>query len=417
MSIIKKLKKKMLQKKNIFYLTKKYYTPFWLYNSEIIQHQIKKLKKFDNIRFAQKSCSNINILKIIKLCGATIDAVSYGEIKRALISGFNPNNNDIVFTSDILEKKVLKKIIQHHIPVNIGSFNMIKQLGKKSPQHPVWLRINPKFGDGHHIKTNTGGENSKHGIWNIEKAASEIKKYNLLLIGLHMHIGSGINISNIEKMCNSMINCALKINKKIHFISAGGGLNIPYKKNEKKINIEYYFNAWNTTRNIISSKLSCPIKLEIEPGRFLVAQSGVLISKVCSVKKVGKNLFVIIDAGFNDLIRPTLYGSYHKISVIHQKNKDPHPGKTKDYIISGPLCESGDVFTVSSKGLLLKRNLPIITPGDYIIIHDTGAYGAAMSSNYNSRPLISEILYQKNNFYEIRKRQSINEIIALEVLS
>lgn len=407
----------MLQHKNIVYLAQKYNTPLWLYNAEIIKNQIKKLKQFDVIRFAQKSCSNINILKFMKSYGVTVDAVSLGEIQRALAAGFTAKNNDLVYTSDILEKKTLKKIIQYNIPVNIGSLDMIKTLGQVSPGHHIWLRINPKFGDGHHIKTNTGGENSKHGIWDIKQAILEIKRYNLLLIGIHMHIGSGINPSNIEKICNAMIYSTLKIKQKIKFISAGGGLNIPYQKNEREANIKKYFNAWDTTRNLISSNLSCPIKLEIEPGRFLVAQSGVLIAQVCSVKTVGKNNFIILDAGFNDLMRPMLYGSYHKISVIYKNSRPLLLEKNIEYIIAGPLCESGDVFTIQQNGSLLKRKLPLISPGDYIIIHDTGAYGASMSSNYNSRPLIPEILYKNNNFYEIRKRQSMKELLKLERLS
>ncbi|WP_075432060.1 diaminopimelate decarboxylase [Buchnera aphidicola] len=417
MSKIKKIKRDMLQQKNIIYLTQKYNTPLWLYNAQIIKNQIKKLKQFDVIRFAQKSCSNINILKFIKSCGVTVDAVSLGEIQRAILAGFTAKNNDLVYTSDILERNTLKKIIQYNIPVNIGSLDMVKILGKASPGHHVWLRINPKFGDGHHIKTNTGGENSKHGIWDIEQAISEIKRYHLLLIGIHMHIGSGINESNIEKMCNTMIHSTLKIKQNIQFISAGGGLNIPYHKKEREVNIKKYFNIWNTTRNIIASKLSCPIKLEIEPGRFLVAQSGVLIAQVCSVKKVGNNHFIILDAGFNDLMRPMLYGSYHKISVIYKDSRPMFLEKTMEYIISGPLCESGDVFTIKKNGSLLKRKLPIIFPEDYIVIHDTGAYGASMSSNYNSRPLIPEILYKNNNFYEIRKRQSMKELLKLEILN
>lgn len=411
-----KKKEKMLKYNNILYLIKKYHTPIWVYDTNIIKKQIKKLKKFDIIRFAQKSCSNIHILKFMKLHGVKIDAVSMGEIKRALISGFNYKKNEIVFTSDILEENVLKNVIKYKIPVNVGSMEMIKTLGKKSPQHPVWIRINPKFGDGHHIKTKTGGENSKHGIWNFQKALLYIKKYNLLLIGLHMHIGSGINTSNVEKMCNTILQYSLQLKQKIQFISAGGGLNIPYEENKKEeIDIEKYYNSWNTTRNIISSRLSCPIKLEIEPGRFLVAQSGILIAKIYAIKKVGKNNFIILNSGFNDLMRPMLYGSYHKISVVYKNKKKKNTNKNINYIIAGPLCESGDVFTVTNKGFLLQRSLPAVSPGDYIIIHDTGAYGASMSSNYNSKPLISEIMYKNNKFYRIRKRQKIEDLLQLEI--
>ncbi|WP_343126444.1 diaminopimelate decarboxylase [Buchnera aphidicola] len=404
----------ILKKKNIFFLDKKYKTPLWLYNADIIKNQILKLKKFDIIRYAQKSCSNLHILKIIKKYGAKIDAVSYGEIKRALLTGFKPKSNDIVYTSDIFEEHTLKKIIKHKIPVNLGSLDMISQLGKKSYQHPVWIRINPKFGSGHHIRTNTGGENSKHGIWNITFALELLKKYNLKLIGLHIHIGSGVNYLHLQKVSQFMINAALKLNQKINFISAGGGLSIPYKDSEKEIDIKHYFNLWNTAKHNISNFLKCPLKLEIEPGRFITAQSGILLTKICAIKKTQKKYFIIINSGFNDLLRPVLYGSYHKISVIPGPKHIFNQKYNIDAILAGPLCESGDIFTVTDTGHLLTRKFKNVALGDYIVIHDTGAYGSSMSSNYNSKPLIPEILYYKKNFKIIRRRQTITEMLNLE---
>ncbi|ABJ90733.1 diaminopimelate decarboxylase [Buchnera aphidicola] len=415
MTHIYNLQKKMLTRKNLLFLIKKYKTPIWIYNSEIIKKQIKKLKKFDIIRFAQKSCSNIHILKLMRKKNIKIDAVSLGEIERALLAGFKPKNNNIVFTSDIIENKVLKKVIKYKIPVNAGSIDMLKKIGKKSLKHPVWIRINPKFGDGHHIKTNTGGENSKHGIWNPKKALSVIKKYKLNLIGLHIHIGSGIKTKNLHKVCNAMKKYAIKLKTKIKFISAGGGISIPYKSKEKEINIKDYFSQWDKTKKKISSILNCSIQLEIEPGRFLTAQSGILIAKVYAIKKMGKNIFVLINSGFNDLIRPILYGSYHKITVFHKKKSKKKRKKIKT-IFAEPLCESGDVFTIKKNEIIFHRKIPQVKLGDYIIIHDTGAYGSSMSSNYNSRPFIPEILYKKNNFVQIRRRQTIKEMLSLETL-
>ncbi|VFP83760.1 diaminopimelate decarboxylase [Buchnera aphidicola] len=411
---ISNIKKKMLTRDNVIYLIKKYKTPIWVYNADIIIKQIKKLEKFDIIRFAQKSCSNIHILKLMKQYNIKIDAVSLGEIKRAILAGFQPNNNDIVFTSDILEEKVLQEVIQKKIPVNAGSIDMLKQIGKKSPGHPVWIRINPRFGNGHHIKTNTGGDTSKHGIWNPIKALSIINQYKLNLIGLHMHIGSGVNTENLYQVCESMKKNAIQLNQKIKFISAGGGLKIPYSSKDTETDLEDYFNKWNNTKKIISSTLKCPLKLEIEPGRFLVGQSGILISKVYAVKNMGKNTFVLINSGFNDLIRPTLYGSYHKITVIYNSIKNTKNTPIIKSIIAGPLCESGDVFTIKKTGIIFPRNLPKVKPGDYLIIHDTGAYGSSMSSNYNSRPFIPEVLYKNGKFKLIRRRQTIQEMLSLE---
>lgn len=400
--------------KNITSLIKKYQTPFWVYDSDIIDKKIKLLKQFDIIRFAQKSCSNINILRLMKNNNVKIDAVSLGEIERALLSGFQTGKNDIVFTADILDDDTLLKVVNHKIPVNAGSLDMLNQLGKVSPGHSVWLRINPGFGYGHSKKTNTGGQNSKHGIWKPEEALPIIKKYKLKLIGLHMHIGSGVNYVHLKKVCKSMIENVFKLNQNISYISAGGGLPTPYKFNEKPIDIKKYFMIWDEARKKISQFLKKEIKLEIEPGRFLVAESGILIAKVWSKKKMGNNNFVLADVGFNDLMRPTMYGSYHHISVIAGDNRKINQKEKIETIIGGPLCESGDIFTQKSDGTIQTRKLPNINVGDYLIFHDTGAYGASMSSNYNTRPLLQEILLKKNNSFIIRRRQKIEEILNLE---
>lgn len=213
-------------------------------------------------------------------------------MKKALKARFKGNSDDIIYTSDIIEKNTLKKVISLKIPINIGSIDMIKTVGKKSKNHLIWLRINPGFGHGHNKKTNTGGKNSKHGICNVKLAIKLIKKYNLNLIGLHMHIGSGVEYIHLKKVCKAMIKSAILINQKISFISAGGGLTIPYKIHDKKINIKNYYKIWNKSRKKISKYLKCQIKLEIEPGRFLVAQSGLLVSKIESIKKVKKNIYI-----------------------------------------------------------------------------------------------------------------------------
>ncbi|QJC37503.1 diaminopimelate decarboxylase [Enterobacteriaceae endosymbiont of Donacia thalassina] len=403
----------------ILFLIKKYKTPFWLYCAENIKKKILQLKNFDIIRFAQKSCSNINILKLMKYEGVKVDAISLGEIERALIAGYNPKNiDDIVFTSDIFDKQTLKRIIELNITVNIGSIDMLHQLGNISKGHNIWLRINPGFGNGHNKRTNTGGENSKHGIWyaDLKKSIYFIKKYNLNLIGIHMHIGSGVNYKHLQKVCDSMLEYVLQpYMPKINMISAGGGLSIPYKKNDIEVNTNHYFKLWNNTRNIITNIFKKNIKLEIEPGRFLVAESGVLICQVCAIKNIKNKRFVIVDAGFNDFIRPVMYGSYHYISAISYLGKDMSNYPKINTVIAGPLCESGDIFTQLDNGEISYFKLPLVVRGDYLIFHDTGAYGASMSSNYNSRPLIPEILLENNIPKIIRRRQKIQELINLEL--
>lgn len=207
-------------------------TPIWIYDSEVITQAIKQLSAFDVIRFAQKACSNIHILRLMREQGVKVDAVSLGEIERALVAGFRPGSEkaEIVFTSDVIEKQTIERVIELDIPVNVGSIDMLVQLGKAKRHHPIWLRINPGFGHGHSQKTNTGGENSKHGIWfsDLPLAIEKINQYQLMLVGMHMHIGSGVDYCHLAKVCDAMVEQVILSGCDIQAISAGGGLSIPY---------------------------------------------------------------------------------------------------------------------------------------------------------------------------------------------
>ena len=391
-----------------------YGTPVWVYDASVIRQRITSLRAFDVIRYAQKACSNIHLLQLMRDSGVHVDAVSLGEIERAVRAGYNThqNSSELVFTADLFDRATLERVIAAKITVNAGSIDMLEQLGKCSPGHHVWLRINPGFGHGHSHKTNTGGENSKHGIWHtqLNDALKVIQKYNLNLIGLHMHIGSGVDYAHLERVCEAMVNCACRINVPFQAISAGGGLSVPYTQNEQAVDIQHYFSLWDGARKRIEKKIGHKLKLEIEPGRFLIAEAGALISEVRAVKEMGHNHFVLVDAGFNDLMRPAMYGSYHHISLLLANQ----PSELKPTIVAGPLCESGDVFTQNQQTYIEPRMLPSTQVGDYLVFHDTGAYGASMSSNYNSRPLIAEVLIDETGHRLIRRRQTIADLLMLE---
>lgn len=389
--------------------------PIWLYDASLIRRQINRLRQFDVIRYAQKACSNIHILRLLREQGVLVDAVSHGEITRALSAGFTAR--DMVFTADVLDEATSQQVCELGIAVNAGSLDMLEQVGQRSPSHPVWLRINPGFGHGHSQKTNTGGENSKHGIWfsHLPQARALIHRYNLRLVGLHMHIGSGVDYAHLARVCDAMVQQVQKLAMDISAISAGGGLSIPYCTDDADIDTEHYFGLWQQARRQIARHVGHDIKLEIEPGRFLMAQSGVLLTQVRSVKMMGFRHFVLVDAGFNDLMRPAMYGSYHHISPLAADGRDLMAADWQETVIAGPLCESGDVFTQQTGGEVTTRLLPVLRPGDYLLIHDTGAYGASMSSNYNSRPLLAEVLFDGDQARLIRRRQTIEELLALEL--
>lgn len=394
-------------------------TPLWVYDAATIRQRIAQVSNFDTVRFAQKACSNIHILKLMREQGVKVDAVSRGEILRALAAGFKAGGepSEIVFTADLFDAATLDCVVEHGVPVNAGSIDMLRQLGPRSKGHAVWLRINPGFGHGHSNKTNTGGEHSKHGIWHTDLplALQTIREQGLTLAGLHMHIGSGVDYGHLAEVCGAMVELvrtAHAAGHDLHAISAGGGLSIPYRAGDPVIDTQHYFGLWNTARQQAEAIVGHQLGLEIEPGRFLVAESGVLLGEVRATKNAGSNHFVLVDTGFNELMRPSMYGSFHAMSVLR---RDGSQGASQPTVVAGPLCESGDVFTQGDGGVVLPRDLPAAQVGDLLVIHDTGAYGASMSSNYNTRPLVAEVLVDGAEHRLIRRRQTVEELLSLEL--
>ncbi|EMF1893870.1 diaminopimelate decarboxylase [Enterobacter roggenkampii] len=405
---------------NLLRLPAEFGCPVWVYDAQIVREKIAALHQFDVVRFAQKACSNIHILRLMREQGVKVDSVSLGEIERALVAGYDPkaDSDAIVFTADVIDDATLARVHELQIPVNAGSVDMLEQLGQVSPGHRVWLRVNPGFGHGHSQKTNTGGENSKHGIWyaDMPAALEVLQRYNLKLVGIHMHIGSGVDYGHLEQVCGAMVRQVVDFGQDLEAISAGGGLSIPYREGEEAIDTDHYYGLWSAARDQIAAHLGHAVKLEIEPGRFLVAEAGVLVSQVRSVKEMGSRHFVLIDAGFNDLMRPSMYGSYHHITALAADGRELTQAPRVETVVAGPLCESGDVFTQQEGGKVETRALPEVKPGDYLVLHDTGAYGASMSSNYNSRPLLPEVLFDNGKARLIRRRQTIQELLALELI-
>lgn len=400
-------------------LASEFGTPYWLYDAASIRHQVEQLRAFDVIRYAQKANPNIQILKLMKSLGAVVDAVSLGEIERAHRAGFRNEGGlaEIVYTCDVLDDATLQRVIQLNIPVNAGSPQMLEQLGKANPGHKVWLRINPGFGHGHSRKTNTGGQSSKHGNWheNLNDCYRLIETYGLELVGLHMHIGSGVDYEHLQRVGSSMVEHVLRCPFDITAISAGGGLPVAYREDDPQIDIAAYYTIWNQARRQIEEHLGHPVTLEIEPGRIVVAQAGCLVTQVRAKKEVGPNHFVLVNSGFNDLMRPAMYGSYHQITAI-QKKPSPNDASLRETVVAGSLCEAGDVFTQQSNGEISHQLLPDLEVDDLLVFHDCGAYGASMSSSYNSRPLIPELLLDGDSVRLIRRRQTLDELLSLETI-
>jgi diaminopimelate decarboxylase len=400
-------------------LARQFGTPVYVYDAATICRRIADLAAFDVVRYAQKACSNLAILDLVRRNGVLIDSVSAGEVHRAIAAGFKPGQamhpTEIVYTADIFDREALDTVAKHDIHVNCGSPDMIDQYGQRMPGRGITLRINPGFGHGHSQKVNTGGAQSKHGIWHeqLEDCIERAQKYALSIIGLHMHIGSGTDLAHLGEVCGAMERAAMVIGSSIRSISAGGGLPVPYRDGQEYVDIDAYFKLWDAARHRLANQFGHEISLEIEPGRFLAAESGYLVSEIRAIKTMGDNTYYLIDAGFNNLARPILYGAYHPMAIC------PVDGSAslramKDVVVGGPLCESGDIFTQEEGGFVSRRSLPSANVGDFLVIGVAGAYGYAMASNYNSKPLVAEVLIENGRTNLVRRRQSLNDLVALE---
>ncbi len=407
-------------------------TPTFVYDAAKIIERCQDLKPFDVVRYAQKAASNLALLDLVRRQGVLVDAVSAGEIRRALAAGYEPcaaggdaaAHPPIQYTADIFDREALDLVVEHHIPVNCGSPDMIDQLGKRlggdassDTIRGITLRINPGFGHGHSQKTNTGGEQSKHGIWHeqIADCVQRATKNGLTITGLHMHIGSGTDMEHLSQVCGAMEKTAHEVGPTLRTISAGGGLPTPYREGDERVDIGAYFDLWDATRNRLAAAQGNDISLEIEPGRYLVAESGSLIAEIRAIKTMGSNLYYLLDAGFNDLARPILYGAYHPMAIA-PRSESGRPRPQQEVIVGGPLCESGDIFTQEEGGFVCSRPLPEAEVGDYLVIGCAGAYSAVMGSNYNSKPLAAEVLLTDGTAHTIRRRQTFEDMIAGEVI-
>jgi diaminopimelate decarboxylase len=333
--------------------------------------------------------------------GAGADVVSGGELLKAIKAGINPNK--IVFsgvgkTEDELKLAVKKKILLINIESE-SEAKLINNIGKKSNiKIPVGFRLNPDVDAKTHKKISTGKSDNKFGIsiknfYSFYKNINQFK--NLKIDALSVHIGSQI-LSDVpyKKTLNILLKIINILKIKLKYIDLGGGFGISYEKKDKKINLKNYAKlVYN-----FKKKLNCNIIFE--PGRSLVGNAGILVSKIQYIKRGENKYFIILDAGMNDFMRPALYDARHEIIPVNKLTKN----LSGNIEFVGPICESTCKFTKY-------KNYPKINEVDFIAITNTAAYGSSLSSNYNTRPLIAEILVSKNKFKVIRKKQDLLKLI------
>ena len=389
-------------------LAKKYGTPAFIYSSEVIRNNYalysNQKREDDLICYAVKANSNLNILKMLVDIGSGFDVVSGNELKKCLLAG--ADKNKIVFSGVAKSEEEITHAIENEIlSINIESINEYKRIEKISSslnkKVKCALRVNPDITIGSHKYIETGAKSSKFGLGKKdvnEVSALALKSENIELTTIACHIGSQISDENlILQSLDYIFVIAEELKKQGHEISCldiGGGLGIKYhneKKGDPALLIKEIKRRLNGTN----------YKFILEPGRSIIGNAGILISKVEYIKEAGDKKFAIVDTGMNDLIRPSLYEAWHGVMELENRKV-----KSEKYDIAGPVCETGDVLATD-------RELRIL-PNDIIALMDVGAYGSVMSSNYNSRLKPVEILVTGDKAEVIRRRESFEDLIALE---
>ena len=390
-------------------LAREYSSPAFIYSSREIEENFSRYKEGareqDLICYAVKANSNLSILKLLSDLGSGFDVVSGNELKKCLLAG--ADKNKIVFSGVAKTEEEIKLAIESEIlSINIesvGELERIQEIAKElNKKARCAFRVNPDISIGSHKYIETGSKNSKFGLSKEsirEISVDTLKDPNLEIISLACHIGSQISDERlILKSLDCIIEIADELNGLGHNIShldIGGGLGIQYRDEDTgnpSILLE-------ETKKRVSDK---NFKIIVEPGRSIVGTAGILLAKVEYIKQAGDRKFAIIDTGMNDLIRPSLYQAWHDVKPI-----EPRRTEIEKYDLAGPVCETGDI-------LATERELKIV-PGDFVAFMDVGAYGSVMTSNYNSRLKPIEILVTDDNAKVIRKRESFDDLIALEI--
>lgn len=394
-------------------LAKKYGTPLYIYSYHtLIDHFLKLQDAFKDINplicFSVKSNSNLSILKALVNKGAGLDIVSGGELFRALKVGCPAGK--IVYASVGKTDREIEDAIRHGIlffnAESIPELENINRIAEKLNRiAQVAIRINPDVEPKTHKYITTGKITNKFGI-DLKTAHQILLRRSGLphvrINGLHIHIGSQITestpyVAAIKKVADFIGQLKSK-GIRLEYLNIGGGLGIVYDNEKPQTAIKY-------ARKVLPLLKKTGLKIIMEPGRFIVGQSGILVAEVLYVKKTPKKKFVIVDAGMNDLIRPALYEAHHNILPLRV-----FKGSRKEKVdIVGPICESGDF-------LAKERRLPLLKEGDYIAVMTAGAYGFSMSSNYNSRCKAEEVMVAKDSSYVIRKRDTYDDLIRQEML-
>lgn len=401
-------------------LAERFGTPLYVYDADAIEKQIGRIKRaFANLPFrpfyAMKANGNLSILRLIREHGFGCDAVSPGEVYLARRAGFEPEA--IWFTCSNVSDEDLRAIADERIVVNVNSVSEIDRCLSLDLPNPIALRVNPDVGAGHHRDVVTAGGGVKFGIdlAEIETARTLVEDSGRQVVGLHAHIGSGVSdpapLIDAARVLLDMVSGF----EHLRWLNFGGGIGVPYRPGDAEFPIDEYGEEL--------AAFAAPVMRErgltaiLEPGRYVVADSGTLLSRVTTKRISGGADWVGCDTGFNHLARPSRYGAYHHIlnasagSEASLRESYDAEKMQEEVVVSGNICESGDVFTRTAGGAVISRPVERIGVGDLIAFCDAGAYGFSMASHYNARLLPPEVLVRGTDAQLIRPRQTLEDLV------
>ena len=385
-------------------LANKYGSPLYVYDTDIIASQYRRItdafEKVEQLQlnYAVKALSNINILRFFKNLGAGLDTVSIQEVNLALSVGVDPKK--IIYTPNGVSLEEIENVAKKGVQINIDNLSILELFGQKHPEIPVCIRINPHIMAGGNSKISVGHIDSKFGIsvHQVPHIKRVVENTGMHVNGIHMHTGSDIlDIDTFLRATEILFDVAKKF-KTIDFIDFGSGFKVPYKEGDISTDIEQLGLQLTERFNSFCKDFGKKVTLMFEPGKFLVSKAGNFLAKVNVVKQTTSTVFAGIDSGFNHLIRPMMYDSYHHITNISNPN-----GRDRYYSVVGYICET-DTFGSN-------RRISEISEGDILCFENAGAYCFSMASNYNSRYRPAEIMLYNNEGYLIRERETFEDLV------
>ena len=389
-------------------LTKKYDSPLYVYDTNKIASQYKRLTdafspvKNLKLNYAVKALSNINILQFLTNLGAGLDTVSIQEVHLGLTTGIDPKK--IIYTPNGVSLAEIEKVAKLGVQINIDNLSILEQFGTRHPKTPVCVRINPHVMAGGNTNISVGHIDSKFGIsiHQIPHLLRIVENTGMHINGIHMHTGSDILDIDVFLHAAEILFDTAKNFKDLDFLDFGSGFKVPYKAGDIETNIEELGSKLSARFNEFQKSYGRKLTLVFEPGKFLVSEAGKFLVNVNVIKQTTSTVFAQVDSGFNHLIRPMLYGSQHEITNISNPE-----GRERFYSVVGYICET-DTFATN-------RRIAEIAEGDILAFSNAGAYCYSMSSNYNSRYRPAEVLFIDGEAQLIRERETFEDLLKHQI--